>query len=200
MLSRSVLGVGPPARRSYYLSRRAMMRTVSVLATTSTTLPQQSTTLTASTKSPRATATSTSTSTSTTTTTTLWNNINNNKWPLSPLLSLSSSSSPFSFSIRHFSSKPPGGNNNNNNNGMQLPPWMMMGHQNAKPGEYLDLYTTNLTQWAADGKLDPIIGRHEEIRRCLQILARRTKNSEYYYYMCNTKCKRERESMTARVC
>ena len=55
----------------------------------------------------------------------------------------------------------------------------MMGHQNAQPGEYLEQYTTNLTQLAADGKLDPIIGRHEEIRRCLQILARRTKNSEY---------------------
>lgn len=49
--------------------------------------------------------------------------------------------------------------------------------QQPKPGEYLDLYTTNLTQMAADGKLDPIIGRHEEIRRCLQILARRTKNN-----------------------
>ena len=58
---------------------------------------------------------------------------------------------------------------------MHLPPWMT--GQQPKPGEYLELYTTNLTQAAALGKLDPIIGRHEEIRRCLQILARRTKNN-----------------------
>jgi ATP-dependent Clp protease ATP-binding subunit ClpA len=49
----------------------------------------------------------------------------------------------------------------------------------AKPGEFLDRFTTNLTHLAAQagGKMDPVIGRHEEIRRCLQILARRTKNS-----------------------
>lgn len=41
----------------------------------------------------------------------------------------------------------------------------------------LQQYTTDLTQLASDRKLDPIIGRHDEIRRCLQILARRTKNN-----------------------
>ncbi len=32
-------------------------------------------------------------------------------------------------------------------------------------------------QDARDGKLDPVIGRDEEIRRCIQILSRRTKNN-----------------------
>jgi ATP-dependent Clp protease ATP-binding subunit ClpA len=45
------------------------------------------------------------------------------------------------------------------------------------PGETLAQYSTDLTQMAIDGKLDPVIGRHEEIRRTLQILARRTKNN-----------------------
>ena len=38
-------------------------------------------------------------------------------------------------------------------------------------------YTTDLTQLARDGKLDPVIGREVEIRRVMQILNRRTKNN-----------------------
>ena len=34
-----------------------------------------------------------------------------------------------------------------------------------------------MTKLAKEGKLDPVIGRYEEIRRTLQILARRTKNN-----------------------
>ncbi len=41
----------------------------------------------------------------------------------------------------------------------------------------LEKFATNLTQRAKDGKLDPVIGRDEEIRRVLQILSRRTKNN-----------------------
>ena len=41
----------------------------------------------------------------------------------------------------------------------------------------LEKYAINLTQRAKDGKLDPVIGRDEEIRRVLQILSRRTKNN-----------------------
>ncbi|WP_417591839.1 ATP-dependent chaperone ClpB [Owenweeksia hongkongensis] len=41
----------------------------------------------------------------------------------------------------------------------------------------LEKYARNLNQLAADGKLDPVIGRDEEIRRVLQILSRRTKNN-----------------------
>ena len=41
----------------------------------------------------------------------------------------------------------------------------------------LNKYAKNLNQLASDGKLDPVIGRDEEIRRILQILSRRTKNN-----------------------
>jgi ATP-dependent Clp protease ATP-binding subunit ClpB len=41
----------------------------------------------------------------------------------------------------------------------------------------LSKYANNLNQMAFDGKLDPVIGRNEEIRRLLQILSRRTKNN-----------------------
>jgi len=41
----------------------------------------------------------------------------------------------------------------------------------------LERYGRDLTQLAAQGKLDPVIGRDEEIRRVIQILARRTKNN-----------------------
>ena len=41
----------------------------------------------------------------------------------------------------------------------------------------LNKYAKNLTQLAHSGKLDPVIGRDEEIRRVLQILSRRTKNN-----------------------
>ncbi|RLD42903.1 MAG: ATP-dependent chaperone ClpB [Bacteroidetes bacterium] len=41
----------------------------------------------------------------------------------------------------------------------------------------LDKYAKNLNKLANDGKLDPVIGRDDEIRRILQILSRRTKNN-----------------------
>jgi ATP-dependent Clp protease ATP-binding subunit ClpB len=41
----------------------------------------------------------------------------------------------------------------------------------------LSKYAINLNDRARDGKLDPVIGRDEEIRRVLQILSRRTKNN-----------------------
>ena len=41
----------------------------------------------------------------------------------------------------------------------------------------LSKYTLDLTERAADGKLDPVIGRDEEIRRTVQVLQRRTKNN-----------------------
>ncbi len=46
-------------------------------------------------------------------------------------------------------------------------------------GKYLVLekYCINITEQARLGKLDPVIGRHEEIRRVMQILSRRTKNN-----------------------
>ena len=41
----------------------------------------------------------------------------------------------------------------------------------------LDEFGSNLTQQAADGKLDPVVGRQHEIERVIQILGRRTKNN-----------------------
>ncbi|MDQ3447403.1 MAG: ATP-dependent chaperone ClpB, partial [Pseudomonadota bacterium] len=43
--------------------------------------------------------------------------------------------------------------------------------------EALDKYTIDLTERAQQGKLDPVIGRDDEIRRTIQILQRRTKNN-----------------------
>ena len=43
--------------------------------------------------------------------------------------------------------------------------------------EALKKYSKDLTELAASGKLDPVIGRDEEIRRTIQVLARRTKNN-----------------------
>ncbi|SEO14622.1 ATP-dependent Clp protease ATP-binding subunit ClpB [Pseudorhodobacter antarcticus] len=43
--------------------------------------------------------------------------------------------------------------------------------------EALEKYARDLTQAARDGKIDPIIGRDEEIRRTMQVLSRRTKNN-----------------------
>src|SRR5439155_15644965 len=41
----------------------------------------------------------------------------------------------------------------------------------------LEKYARDLTEAAKSGKLDPVIGRDEEIRRCIQVLSRRTKNN-----------------------
>ncbi len=45
------------------------------------------------------------------------------------------------------------------------------------PEQAVAKYTTDFTKLAADGKLDPVIGRDEEIRRTIQVLSRRTKNN-----------------------
>jgi ATP-dependent Clp protease ATP-binding subunit ClpB len=49
---------------------------------------------------------------------------------------------------------------------------------NAEEGrQALEKYTVDLTRRASDGKLDPVIGRDDEIRRTIQVLQRRTKNN-----------------------
>jgi len=49
---------------------------------------------------------------------------------------------------------------------------------NAEEGyDALKKYARDLTEAAREGKLDPVIGRDEEIRRCIQVLSRRTKNN-----------------------
>src|SRR5687767_12219440 len=49
--------------------------------------------------------------------------------------------------------------------------------QGEEQRQALAKYTLDLTDRARQGKLDPVIGRDEEIRRCIQILQRRTKNN-----------------------
>ena len=50
--------------------------------------------------------------------------------------------------------------------------------ENAEAGfDALNKYATDLTKAASEGKLDPVIGRDEEIRRAIQVLSRRTKNN-----------------------
>ena len=46
-----------------------------------------------------------------------------------------------------------------------------------KLGPFLTKYGVNMTKQAADGRLDPVIGREEEIIRAIQVLSRRTKNN-----------------------
>ena len=49
--------------------------------------------------------------------------------------------------------------------------------EQTKKISFLEKYTLNLTNLAREGKLDPVIGRDQEIRRLMQILSRRTKNN-----------------------
>ena len=48
---------------------------------------------------------------------------------------------------------------------------------NETPQQAIEKYTTDFTKLAAEGKLDPVIGRDDEIRRTIQVLSRRTKNN-----------------------
>ena len=48
---------------------------------------------------------------------------------------------------------------------------------NATGEGMLQKYTRDLTEMARDGKLDPVIGRDDEIKRVIQVLSRRTKNN-----------------------
>lgn len=57
-------------------------------------------------------------------------------------------------------------------------PGMQMGGQQApEKGATLAQYTTDLTQMAREGRLDPVIGRDAEVRRTLQILSRKNKGN-----------------------
>jgi ATP-dependent Clp protease ATP-binding subunit ClpB len=49
--------------------------------------------------------------------------------------------------------------------------------QTSSPTEALKKFTTDFTELAAAGKLDPVIGRDDEVRRAIQVLTRRTKNN-----------------------
>ncbi|KAF9436586.1 chaperone ATPase hsp78 [Entomortierella beljakovae] len=49
--------------------------------------------------------------------------------------------------------------------------------EQSEKGKALEQYGNDLTKLASEGKLDPVIGREEEIRRTIQVLSRRTKNN-----------------------
>ena len=53
----------------------------------------------------------------------------------------------------------------------------VFGGQQPEKGESLKKYAVDLTDRAKNGKLDPVIGRDEEVRRVMQVLSRRTKNN-----------------------
>ncbi|MBQ6669187.1 MAG: AAA family ATPase, partial [Deltaproteobacteria bacterium] len=52
--------------------------------------------------------------------------------------------------------------------------------QRKAEGDPLEMFTTDLVARAANGKIDPLIGREEEIRRAVQILCRRSKNNPVF--------------------
>lgn len=52
-----------------------------------------------------------------------------------------------------------------------------IGNRKGSSQPMLELYTRDLTKLAKDGKLDPVVGREDEIKRVIQILSRRTKNN-----------------------
>ena len=106
------------------------------------------------------------TTTTTTTTTTTAKGFASSQW-INPTkrLSLPSSTSSLwntTLTTRSFASQPLGN--------------VMQGQQEQQKS-FLEQFSVDLTAQAQDDKLDPIIGRHDEIRRCLQILARRSKNN-----------------------
>ncbi len=52
-------------------------------------------------------------------------------------------------------------------------PLLLLSSFSPQQGENLAAYSLNLTDMAMQGKLDPVIGRDEEIRRCMQVRSRR---------------------------
>ncbi|KAJ3343223.1 chaperone ATPase hsp78 [Gonapodya sp. JEL0774] len=61
--------------------------------------------------------------------------------------------------------------------GIPMGGFRMPGQQAREKGAALKEYGIDLTLLASEGKLDPVIGREEEIRRTIQVLSRRTKNN-----------------------
>lgn len=69
------------------------------------------------------------------------------------------------------------GNNANSQQQQQQQGRSWVNPKAVPPGEFLNKYARNLTEEARMGRLDPIIGREEIIRRTIQVLSRRTKNN-----------------------
>ncbi|ODN83504.1 hypothetical protein L202_01638 [Cryptococcus amylolentus CBS 6039] len=75
---------------------------------------------------------------------------------------------------RGYASQPPGGGGPGGFGGMRFPGGQAQGPEK---GETLRQFSQDLTELAHEGKLDPVIGRDEEIKRTIQILSRRTKSN-----------------------
>ncbi|KAJ8585212.1 P-loop containing nucleoside triphosphate hydrolase protein [Rhizopogon salebrosus TDB-379] len=75
---------------------------------------------------------------------------------------------------RSYASQPPGGGGGGSGG---FPGFTLPGQQQHQKGDALKEYSIDLTEMARNGKLDPTIGRDEEIRRTIQILSRRTKSN-----------------------
>jgi ATP-dependent Clp protease ATP-binding subunit ClpB len=87
---------------------------------------------------------------------------------------------PVEFSAFRFQTTTPFGGGSNSNTGTDQS--QQQGRSWVKPGatpkgEFLQKYARNLSEEAKAGKLDPVIGRDEIIRRTIQVLSRRTKNN-----------------------
>jgi len=68
-------------------------------------------------------------------------------------------------------------NGSNNPNQSQQKPNYWINPDNVPQGDHLKKYCQDLTQYAKDGNLDPVIGRDDEIRRTIRVLSRRSKNN-----------------------
>eukprot|EP00485_Elphidium_margaritaceum_P006083 CAMPEP_0202699712 /NCGR_PEP_ID=MMETSP1385-20130828/12921_1 /ASSEMBLY_ACC=CAM_ASM_000861 /TAXON_ID=933848 /ORGANISM="Elphidium margaritaceum" /LENGTH=822 /DNA_ID=CAMNT_0049356711 /DNA_START=197 /DNA_END=2665 /DNA_ORIENTATION=- len=65
----------------------------------------------------------------------------------------------------------------NDPNQSQQKPNYWINPDNVPQGDHLKKYCQDLTQYAKDGNLDPVIGRDDEIRRTIRVLSRRSKNN-----------------------
>lgn len=93
-----------------------------------------------------------------------------------PVLSLVSRGyAPAAPSVRHYAQTPPGGQGPAGGGG--FPGFKFPMQQQYAKGDALKEFSSDLTELAKSGKLDPVIGREEEIRRTIQILSRRTKSN-----------------------
>lgn len=82
--------------------------------------------------------------------------------------------------ISHGIAKRPGANESRQIKGVEDEN-LSMGDEDGKPKQSaLEAYCVNLNQKAKDGKIDPLIGRENEVNRTIQILCRRSKNNPLY--------------------
>ena len=82
--------------------------------------------------------------------------------------------------ISHGIAKRPGASESRPVRGAEEENESKSGEDSKKKGDALDAYCVNLNKKARDGKIDPVIGRHAEINRAIQILCRRQKNNPLF--------------------